>query len=310
MSPGSVNPARQVVHVDGRQLSLSNLDKVMYPAVGFTKAEVIDYYSRIGPALLPHLAGRPVTLKRYPNGVDGESFYEKNCPTHRPEWVHTVEMRGGSRRGQVVRYCLIDSVAHLVWTSNLAALELHPALSAAPDLDRPRCVVFDLDPGPPADVLSCARVAVMLASLLDHLGLAGFVKTSGSKGLQVYVPLNSPCTFADTRDFALAIGQMLERDHPDLVLTNMNPALRPNKVFVDWSQNVASKTTVAVYSLRARERPTVSTPVTWEEVSAALVQAAPDALRFEAAEVVARVADRGELFAPLLSLTQELPRVS
>jgi bifunctional non-homologous end joining protein LigD len=299
-------PERHAVRVDGHELSLSNLDKVLYPKVGFTKAEVIDYYTRIGPVMAPHLAGRPITLKRYPNGVEGQSFYEKNCPSHRPDWVDTVEM-GGGRRGQVVRYCLLDSVAHLVWTANLAALELHPGLASAPDLGRPRCVVFDLDPGPPADVITCAEVGLMLSEVLDHLGLVAYAKTSGSKGLQVYVPLNTPCTFDDTRDFALALGQMLERDHPDLVLTNMNPSLRPGKVFVDWSQNVASKTTVAVYSLRARERPTVSTPVTWAEVKAASSTGDASLLTFEAGQVLERVAAQGDLFEPVLTLEQRVP---
>ena len=287
------------VQVDGRQLSLSNLDKVMYPAVGFTKAEVIDYYTRIAPAMIPHLRGRPITLKRYPNGVEGQFFYEKNCPKHRPDWVDTVLIGG-------IGYCLLESTAHLVWTANLAAIELHPSLASAPDLLCPRSVVFDLDPGPGADVLSCAQVAMWLRELLDHLGLLSWPKTSGSKGLQVYLPLNTPCTFDQTRDFALAVGQLLEQHHSE-VTTNMNPAVRPGKVFVDWSQNVASKTTVAVYSLRARERPTASTPVTWAEVSSSLAAGDPAQLRFEAAEVIARVERDGDLFAPLLTTEQEVP---
>ncbi len=299
--------ARVSIEVEGRQLSLSNLDKIMYPAAGFTKAEVIDYYTRIGPAMVPHLAGRPITLKRYPNGVDGQSFYEKNCPSHRPEWVRTVEF-GGGRRGQVVRYCLLESVAHLVWTANLAALELHPGLAVAPDLGQPTLVVFDLDPGPPADIVACAQVALWLREMLDHLGLVAFPKTSGSKGLQVYVPLNTSCTFDDTRAFSLAIGQLLERQHGDLVLTSMNTSMRPGKVFVDWSQNTASKTTVAVYSLRARERPTVSTPVDWDEVAGAAAGGDAASLRFEAADVLERLQERGDLFAPLLTLRQEVPR--
>jgi bifunctional non-homologous end joining protein LigD len=288
------------IQIDGRDLSLSNLDKVLYPATGFTKAEVIDYYTRIGPAMVPHLAGRPITLVRFPNGVGGPSFFEKNCPSHRPDWVETIQLGD-------IGYCLLDSVAHLVWTANLAALELHPSLASAPDLGCPRSVVFDLDPGPPADVLACARVALWVRDLLDHVGLATWVKTSGSKGLQVYVPLNTACTFDQTRSFALAVGQLLERDHPDEVLTNMNPALRTGKVFVDWSQNVASKTTVAVYSLRARERPTASAPVTWDEVSRGIDAGSPEALRFEASAVLDRVASGGDLFAPLLTVEQELP---
>jgi bifunctional non-homologous end joining protein LigD len=300
-APGRPAAAGRVaIQIDGRDLSLSNLDKVMYPAMGFTKGEVIDYYTRVGPALVPHLAGRPITLVRFPNGVDGQSFFEKNCPSHRPDWVETIRLGD-------IGYCLLDSVAHLVWTANLAALELHPSLASAPDLGCPRSVVFDLDPGPPADVLDCARVALWVRDLLDHLGLATWVKTSGSKGLQVYVPLNTPCTFDQTRAFALAVGQLLERDHPDEVLTTMDKALRAGKVFVDWSQNVASKTTVAVYSLRARERPTVSTPVTWDEVSDSLDGRGPESLRFEASTVLDRVASGGDLFAPVLTGEQELP---
>jgi bifunctional non-homologous end joining protein LigD len=305
---GGGEQKRVEVEVEGRRLSLSNLNKVLYPAAGMTKAEVIDYYTRIAPVMVPHLAGRPITLKRYPDGVDGPSFYEKNCPSHRPDWVQTVSMGGGSRRGQIVHYCLLDSAAHLVWTANLAAIELHPGLASAPDLDRPRCVVFDLDPGAPADVVDCARVALWLQTLLEHLELAAWPKTSGSKGLQIYVPLNTDCRFSDTRDFALAVGQMLERDHPDAVTTNMNPGVRPGKVFVDWSQNVASKTTVAVYSMRARDRPTVSTPLRWEEVAAAGKAGDGDVLRFEAGEVLERVERHGDLFSALLDVQQQVPR--
>ncbi|MHB8662195.1 MAG: non-homologous end-joining DNA ligase [Acidimicrobiales bacterium] len=300
---------RTLVEVDGHQLSLSNLDKLMYPAAGFTKADVIDYYRRIAPVMVPHLSGRPVTLVRFPNGVDGPSFFEKNCPSHRPDWISTVDIltsgrRSGRNREELIGYCLLDSTAHLVWTANLAALELHPGLQTNADLGRPTCVVFDLDPGLPADVLTCARVAVMIRELLDHLGLQAVVKTSGSKGLQLYVPLNTDVDFEQTKQFALAFGQLLERDHPKLVTTNMAKDQRTGRVFVDWSQNTFSKTTVAVYSLRARDRPTVSTPVSWDEIEAA---DAPEALRFEASDVVARVQTRGDLFEPLLSLEQELP---
>ena len=297
---------RTLVDVDGRQLSLSNLDKLMYPAAGFTKADVIDYYRRIAPVMVPHLAGRPITLVRFPNGVDGQSFFEKNCPSHRPPWVDTVEImtsgrRSGRNRDELIRFCLLDSAASLVWTANLAALELHPGLQTDTDLGRPTWVVFDLDPGAPADVTTCAEVACMIREVLQHVGLESMVKTSGSKGLQLYVPLNSEVTFDQTRDFALAVGQVLEREHPKLITTNMAKDQRGGKVFVDWSQNTFSKTTVAVYSLRARERPTASTPVSWEEVE----EGAP--LRFEAPDVLARVDAHGDLFAPLLTMVQTLP---
>jgi bifunctional non-homologous end joining protein LigD len=311
--PGSGSTARTAVEVDGHELSLSNLDKVMYPEVGFTKAEVIDYYRRISAVMVPHLAGRPITLKRYPNGVEGQSFFEKNCPSHRPDWVRTVDIestgrRSGRNRAELIQYCLIESSAHLVWTANLAALELHPGLQTAPDLGRPTWVVFDLDPGPGTDEVTCGRVAVMIRDVLDHLGLTSRVKTSGSKGLQLYVPLNSPgVTFDQTRDFALAVGQLLEREHADLVTTNMGKEHRPNRIFVDWSQNTFTKTTVAVYSLRARPRPTVSTPLAWDELEEAVKADDPSRLRFEAGAVLERVEEVGDLFTDLLTTRQALP---
>jgi bifunctional non-homologous end joining protein LigD len=282
----------------------------MYPATGFTKGEVIDYYARIAPVMLPHLAGRPITLKRYPNGVDGQSFYEKNCPKHRPDWLSTVEMTVSTKRRDVVNFCLLEETASLVWTANLAALELHPGVAVAADLDRPTYVVFDLDPGPPANVIECGRVAMLLREVLDRLGLAAWVKTSGSKGLQMYVPVNAPATFADTRDFSLALAQLLEKHHGDLVVTSQAKELRPGKVLIDWSQNARYKTTVAVYSLRARERPTVSTPVTWDEVDDAVSAGEADRLRFETADVLERVERDGDGFAPVLEKEQELPALT
>jgi bifunctional non-homologous end joining protein LigD len=307
---------RTVVEVDGVELSLSNLDKVLYPEAGFTKAEVIDYYRRIADVMVPHIAGRPMTLKRYPNGVDGGFFFEKNCPSHRPPWVDTVPIlssgrRSGRNREETIRYCLIDSAAHLVWTANLAALELHPGLQQADDLGRPSWMVFDLDPGPGTDETTCGRVGLMIRSLLAEIGLESWIKTSGSKGLQLYVPLNSPgVTFDDTRDFALAVGQTLEKGHPDLVTTNMAKEQRPGRIFVDWSQNTFTKTTIAVYSLRARPRPTVSTPVTWDEVSEAVDAGDPGRLRFETRDVLARVEERGDVFADVTTVRQQLPRLS
>lgn len=306
---------RTLVEVDGEELSLSNLDKVLYPEVGFTKAEVIEYYRRIAPVMVPHVAGRPMTLKRYPNGVDGSFFFEKNCPSHRPRWVQTVPIastgrRSGRNRPETIRYCLIDSAAHLVWTANLAALELHPGLQTAEDLGRPSWMVFDLDPGPGTDEATCGQVALMIRALLAEIGLRAWAKTSGSKGLQVYVPLHTPDVgFDDTRDFALAVGQTLERGHPDLVTTNMAKEQRPGRIFVDWSQNTFTKTTIAVYSLRARPRPTVSTPVTWDEVSAAVEAGDPARLRFESDDVLARVERDGDVFGDVLTVTQGLPRL-
>lgn len=303
MSPAAV---RSEVTVEGRSLSLSNLDKPLYPG-GFTKGQVVDYYARVAPVLVPHLAGRPITLKRYPNGVEGQSFYEKNCPSHRPDWVRTAPV-WVSERHRTIEFCLIDDLPTLVWTANLAALELHPSLARAVDLDRPTSVVFDLDPGPPAGVLECARVAMWLREVLDGLGLESLVKTSGSKGLQLYVPLNSEVGYKEgTQPFSLALAQLLERRHPEAVVSLQRKDLRSGKVLIDWSQNTRSKTTVGVYSLRARPRPTVSTPVSWTEVEAALEADDAAALVFEASEVLERVARAGDLMAPLLTLRQELP---
>ncbi|HWI02600.1 MAG TPA: non-homologous end-joining DNA ligase, partial [Acidimicrobiales bacterium] len=259
MSPSS---ASVEVEVGGRQLKLSNFEKVLYPEAGFTKGQVIDYYTRIAPALLPHLYQRALTLKRYPNGVDGQFFYEKNCPKHRPPWIGTVSVWSARNKADV-NYCLIDELAGIVWVANLASLELHTSLSHARDIQRPSMLVFDLDPGPPATVVECGRVALWLHEVLDDLGLQAFPKTSGSKGLQIYVPLNTPVTYDETKPFAHAMAKLLEQQHPGEVLSVMTKELRTGKVFIDWSQNDDSKTTVCVYSLRARPRPTVSTPVTW-----------------------------------------------
>jgi bifunctional non-homologous end joining protein LigD len=282
---------------------LSNLDKVLYPEAGFTKAEVIDYYARIAPAMVPHLAGRCLTRTRFPNGVDRPGFFEKQCPGYRPDWVPAI--RGpGATRGPI-DYCVVEEPAALVWLANLAALELHAPMALARDLDTPTMVVFDLDPGPPAAIRECAQVALDIADVLDSVGLRAWPKTSGSKGLQVYVPVNRPCSHELASGFALAVGQVLERASPDRVVTTMTKSIRPGKVFVDWSQNNRHKTTVAVYSLRARPHPTVSTPVTWDEVESAASGSL--ALSFEAGDVLARVQADGDLFAGVLTEVQELP---
>lgn len=299
--------ADQAVEVEGRQLKVSNLDKVLYPEVGFTKGQVIDYYSRIAPALLPHLRNRALTLKRYPNGVDKPFFYEKNCPKHRPDWVGTVAVYSARNKADV-NYCLCDTLPCLVWVANLASLELHTSLSHADDIQRPSMVVFDLDPGPPATVVECAQVALWLRETLDGFGMQVFPKTSGSKGLQLYVPLNvDGVTYGDTKPFAHTLARMLEERYPELVLSVMAKELRKGKVFIDWSQNDDSKTTVCVYSLRALARPTVSTPVSWDEVEGVLAAGDPARLVFDAAEVLRRVERDGELFAPVAELQQALP---
>jgi bifunctional non-homologous end joining protein LigD len=293
----------QVVEVDGRQLKVSNLDKVLYPETGFTKAEVIEYYVRIAPVMLPHIADRGVTLRRYPNGVDGQSFFEKRCPSHRPAWIGTFD--GPGDRNGTIGYCALDSTASLAWAANMAALELHAPMARGVDIDQPTMCVFDLDPGPRTGIPECAEVALDIRSVLDRLaGLQCFTKTSGSKGLQVYVPLNSPHTHEHCSSFAQAVAQVLEKHHPDRVTSVMSKAARPGKVFIDWSQNSRHKTTVAVYSLRARPHPTVSTPVSWDEVADA---ADGGDLSFEAGAVLARVDAEGDLFAPTLSLEQALP---
>ena len=294
--------ARVQVEVAGRQLSLSNLDKVMYPIVGFTKGQVIDYYTRIAPALLPHLRDRPLTLKRYPNGVGGAYFYEKQCPEHRPEWVETAEIRMESKD---INFCLCNDLPTLVWAANLADLELHPSLSKADRIERPTTMAFDLDPGEPATIEECCEVALLLREALEQLGLQSFPKTSGSKGMQLYVPLNTELTYADVRPLAQALARHLEAQHRTLIVSVQKKELRRGKVLIDWSQNHEKKTTVSVYSLRARERPTVSTPLAWEEVE----RADTDELTFEAYEVLDRVEKHGDLFAPVVEREQALPEL-
>src|SRR5271166_5148559 len=295
-----------LVEIEGKHLSLTNLDKVLYPATGFTKGQVIDYYARIAPVLLPHLAGHPLTLKRYPEGVDKEYFFEKNATKHRPDWVKTAPIWSG-RNQRDINYILANDLPTLIWIANLASIELHPSLSLAKDILCPRSMVFDLDPGAPANIVQCCQVGIWLREIFEHFGLQSFPKTSGSKGLQIYVPLNTPTTYESTKTFSHALAQLLEHDHSELVLSEMSKQARTGKVFVDWSQNDEHKTTVAVYSLRAREHPTVSTPVTWEEVERAFKKKDAGLLVFEAPQVVARVEKMGDLFEPVLELKQRLP---
>ena len=301
--------SRIEVEVEGRKLSLSNLEKEMYEGTGFAKAQVIDYYTRIAPVLLPHLRYRPMTLERYPDGAQGPHFYEKQCPSHAPDWVQKARVVTGSK-GDVINFVLVNDLPTLVWLANLATLELHPLLSHAADVQQPSAVVFDLDPGPPADILDCCQVALWLRETFAALGLESFVKTSGSKGMQLYVPLNIPVTYEQTKPFAHAIALLMEREHKGKVVSSMSKAQRVGKVFIDWSQNDDHKSTIAVYSLRARERPTVSTPLTWDEVEAACERQDASHLRFESADVLERVDRLGDLFAPLLTLEQELPALA
>jgi bifunctional non-homologous end joining protein LigD len=292
------------VVVEGRRLSVSNLDKVLYPAVSFTKAEVLDYYARIAPVLLPHLGDRAVTLRRFPNGPSGKSFYEKNCPRHRPDWVKTAPIEG---EDGVIEFCRIDSVAALTWVANLAALELHTSMARVDDPDAPTMVVFDLDPGPPAGLLECAEVALLIRHVLEDLGLECVVKTSGSKGLQLYLPLNTPTTYGRTAGFSRTVAQALESSEPRKVVSAQRKDLRRGKVLVDWSQNSRHKTTVCAYSLRATDDATVSAPLRWEEVEEAVETGDASDLRFRAPDVLERVADHGDLFATAATLRQRLP---
>jgi bifunctional non-homologous end joining protein LigD len=299
----------EVVEIEGKHLSLTNLDKVLYPAAGFTKGQVIDYYARIAPVLLPHLAGRPLTLKRYPEGVDKEYFFEKNATKHRPDWVKTAPIWSeGNQRD--INYILANDLPTLVWIANLASIELHPSLSLAKDILCPRSMVFDLDPGEPANIVQCCQVGIWLREIFEHFSMQSFPKTSGSKGLQIYVPLNTSTNYDLTKTFAHALARLLENEHRELVVSDMKKQLRVGKVLVDWSQNDDHKTTVSVYSLRARERPTASTPVKWEEVEQALKKKNANLLVFEAGQVLERVEKMGDLFEPVLKLKQKLPKLA
>ena len=296
------------VRVGGRLVPVSNLDKVLYPGEKFTKAKVIDYYVRVSKFLLPHVKDRPVTLKRFPEGVFGEPFYEKDAPAFTPSWVKTVPVPRRETRGGDIRYIVINDLPTLVWLANLASLELHPFLHRASRLNRPTSIVFDCDPGEGANVLDCARVALMLRDVLHELGLDSHVKVSGSKGLQVYVPLNSPVTYDETQPFAKALAELLAEREPKLVVSEMPKRLRTKKVFIDWSQNAEYKTTVGVYSLRAKtHRPYVSLPVGWDELEAALKSRDVDELFFTPIEAIERVEKLGDLFKPVLKKVQRLP---
>jgi bifunctional non-homologous end joining protein LigD len=290
-----------------RSIPVSNLEKVFYPESGFTKGQVIDYYVKVSPALLPHLKDRALTLKRYPDGVAGGFFYEKRCPAYRPNWIQTVPI-WSDRHDDHVNYCMANDLPSIVWAANLGDLELHTLLAKGRKVDQPTTMVFDLDPGAPAGILDCAEVALWIKDYFDELKLQTFIKTSGSKGLQLYVPLNTAVTYDDTKPFARAVAERMEQEHPDRVVSKMEKRLRVGKVLVDWSQNDRHKTTVCVYSLRAKEQPTVSTPIQWDEVRQALKKKDANSLSFLWNEALERVEKHGDLFARVLKLKQKLPK--
>lgn len=296
------------MEVAGRRLSLSNLEKDLYPSYGFTKAHILEYYRRMSRFILPHLKDRALTLKRYPDGVEEAFFFEKRCPSHRPSWVKTSVISQGS--GAQMTVCLVNDLNTLLWVENLASLELHVPLARADSPETPDSVVFDLDPGDQADILDCSRVALILRGMLSRLRLAGYVKTSGQKGLHVYIPLNrKETTFEDTKRFSKAVAEVLQRNYPDLVTAKMAKELRKKKVFINWSQNDASKTMISVYSLRAREKPFVSFPLAWKELEKSIRQGAPEKLHILHSVGVSRAEREGDLFREVLTKKQKLPHL-
>lgn len=302
----AATPIEPAMTIGGKRLTFSNLNKPLYPSA-FTKGEVIEYYRGVSPAILPHLKDRAVTLKRYPNGTAAPFFFEKNCPVHRPDWVKTAEVRGNT---SVNQHCVLGDIPSLLWAANLAALELHIPLAKTGHPDRPTVMVYDLDPGPPATLADCIQLGLQLRDMLGRLGVECLAKTSGSKGLHVYVPLNTPTvTFDQTKHFAQTLALLFERQNPDRVTATMSRARRTGKVFVDWSQNDQHKTTACVYTLRATEEPRVSTPVTWNELEAVRRSGKLERLAFTPAQVVERVREQGDLFLPVLRLKQRLPHV-
>ena len=299
---------QQTIRVEGRDVTLSNLNKVMYPETGFTKGQVIDYYSRVAPYILPHLKNRPITMKRFPDGIHGEYFYEKNAPSFTPKWIKTYSIARRSQKS-TIDYILINDLPTLVWSANLANLEVHPFLAKVPNPNVPTMIVFDLDPGEQASILKSCEVALLVKALLDKLKLKSFVKVSGSKGIHLHVPLNTRVTYEKTRPFAESVARFLEQKHPELIVAEMAKAKRKGKVFIDWSQNAEHKSTVGVYSLRAKsERPYVAMPVTWNELRKAVNNDNAEPLFFEPEAAWRRLKKSGDLFAPLLKLRQTLPK--
>ncbi|HWC25107.1 MAG TPA: non-homologous end-joining DNA ligase [Solirubrobacteraceae bacterium] len=297
------------IEVGGRRLAIGKLDRVLFPRTGTTKADLLDYYVRVGDVMLAHLRERLLHMHRYPEGVEGPRFWQKGCPEHRPAWMPIAPVWSRDKQA-TIDYCVVNELAALLWAVNIGSLELHSSLHTRHDMRRPTTLAFDLDPGERVDVLACAAVALRLRELLGELGLRALVKTTGSKGLQVYVPLNTDVAYAQTKPLAKAIAQTLESESPDRVVSRMARAERVGKVLVDWGQNTEHKSMVCAYSVRAKARPTVSTPVRWEEVEAAVAAGEAPRLVFEMGEVLERVARHGDLFADVLSVEQELPQIA
>lgn len=301
-------PNNITTEVEGKSLKLSNLDKIYYPRTEFSKAQVIDYYVKIAPYILPHIKDHPLTLKRYPHGSGKNFFYQKECPSHKPKWLKTAPV-WSEKNKRNINFTLANDLPSLLWVINLAALELHTSLSLYSAISLPRVLVFDLDPGLPATILECAQVALWLREIFIKYDLKSYPKTSGSKGLQIYVPLNTTTNYEDTKEFAHKLAKLLEKQHPEVVVSKMKKSLRPGKIFIDWSQNDQHKTTVCVYSLRAKETPTVSTPVSWKEVEQALSTRKAQFLSFTSDQVLERIIKFGDLFSPVLSDKQQLPKI-
>jgi len=300
--------SRTFVEMAGRRLPLSNLEKDLYPSYGFTKAQILEYYRGVARFILPHLKDRALTFKRYPEGVDNDFFYEKHCPEHRPAWVHTAEIPQGD--GEPMKVCLVNDLETLIWTANLASLELHVPLARVNSPGTPDSMVFDLDPGDGAGILECARVALILRDLLSQIGLASYVKTSGKKGLHVYVPLNhKETTFEDTKTFSRTVAGIMQKHYPDLVTSKMAKQFRKAMVFINWSQNDASKTMICVYSLRALKKPFISFPLEWKELEGLSELGDPDRLQVMHSEALRRVEKAGNLFQEVLVKEQKLPHV-
>ena len=300
--------SRKIVEIGGRRLSLANLEKNLYPAPGFTKAQILEYYRQMARFILPHLQDRALTFKRYPEGVDQDYFFEKRCPPHHPAWVKTAQVLQDDGESRTV--CLVSDLATLMWVENLASLELHVPLARTGSPETPDALVFDLDPGEPANILTCARVALIIRDLLLPLQLTGYVKTSGQKGLHVYVPLNRPeATFEDTKTFTRAVAEIMQKNYPDLVTAKMAKELRQGRVFINWSQNDAKKTMICVYSLRAREKPYVSFPLAWRELEELAGRQDPEKLQIIQGEAVARAEKQGDLFQEVLKKQQKLPHL-